>query len=163
MASKPLNKKTEQLLVYITKGFKSASITILMKLAYLVDLITVTRGKEQISSFQYRRYKYGPFNSEIYAYLTKLVEENIFEDLAQPCPPSEEYIVYKVNEKSDKISFDKLSADERKIIDEVVDSMSGYGAKTITEVTYKTKPMIALGATLGGTENLNTILNLRAK
>lgn len=156
-------EKTKQLLVYITKGYKSASVTMLMKLAYLIDLVAVGRKGEQISGFRYRRYNYGPFDSRIYDYLTKLVGEGILSEASEFCPPAHEYIKYEVNESSSKLNFDKLSAQEQKIADEVLKSMVGYGAKALADITYKTRPMLALGATQGGSENLNVLLDLKAK
>ena len=156
-------EKTKQLLVYITKGFESASVTMLMKLAYLIDLVAVGRTGEQVSGFRYRRYKYGPFDSRIYGYLTKLVGEGTLAEESEFCPPGEEFIKYKVGDPNSKSKFDKLSPQEQKIADEVLKSMVGYGAKALSDITYKTKPMLALGATQGGTENLNAVLNLKAK
>lgn len=159
----PIEEKTKQFLIYITKQFKSASITTLMKLAYLIDLVAVSKGKKQISNFIYRRYKYGPFDPNIYSYLMKLLKERIFEDCIEYVPAAEEYVVYTVNGDNPKINFDKLSLDEKKIIDEVAGNLVGYGAKAITEIAYKTKPMLSIGATLGGTENINVILDMKAK
>jgi hypothetical protein len=156
-------EKTKQLLVYITKGYKSASVTMLMKLAYLIDLVAVGRTDKQISGFRYRRYTYGPFDSRIYDYLTDLVGKEILHEVSDFCPPAHEYIMYEVNESSPKLKFDKLSDQEQQIADEVLKSMVGYGAKALTDFAYKTKPMVALGATQGGTENLNAPLNLKAK
>ena len=156
-------EKTKQLLVYITKGYKSASVTMLMKLAYFVDLIAVGRTGEQISGFRYRRHNFGPFDSKIYAHLTTLVKEGLLTETSEFCPPAHEYIMYEVNESSFKLNFDKLSDQETKIADEVLKSMVGYGAKALSDIAYKTKPMLALGATQGGTENLNAPLNLKAK
>ena len=45
-------------------------------------------------------------------------------------------------------------------MDEVLDSVNGYGAKALTEIAYKTKPMQALGATLNGGEHLNEKLDM---
>jgi len=156
-------EKTKQLLVYISKGLESASVTMLMKLAYLIDLVAVGRTGEQVSGFRYRRYKYGPFDSRIYGYLTKLVGEGILLEESEFCPPAEEYIKYRVNDSSSKHKFDKLSGQEIKIADEVLKSMVGYGAKALSDITYKTKPMMALGAKQGGSENLNALLDLKAK
>lgn len=156
-------EKTRQLLVYITKGYKSASVTMLMKLAYFIDLVAVGRTGEQISGFRYRRHNYGPFDSKIYGHLTTLVREGILTEASEFCPPAHEYIMYAVNESSAKIDFDKLTVQDKKIADEVLKSMVGYGAKALSDIAYKTKPMLAIGAKQGGTENLNAPLNLKAK
>jgi hypothetical protein len=156
-------EKTRELLVYLTKGNKSASVTMLMKLAYFVDLIAVGRTGEQISGFRYRRHNFGPFDSRIYAHLTALVKEGLLTETSEFCPPAHEYIMYVVNESSPKLKFDELSDQDQQIADEVLKSMVGYGAKALSDFVYKTKPMLTLGATQGGTENLNALLNLKAK
>jgi len=149
--------------VYIARGFGSATVTMVMKLAYLIDLVSVGRTGKQISGFRYKRYKYGPFDSTIYAYLTGLVEEGILQEESEFCAPAEEYIKYRVNDASPKLKSNKLNAAEVKIADEVLKSMVGYGAKALSAIAYKTKPMIALGATPGGSENLKALLDLKAK
>lgn len=158
-----MNKKIKQFLAYITKNYVSATVTSLMKLAYLADLVSVTKKHGQISDFKYRRYKYGPFDARIYGYLTELAREKILKEEIEYTLSAEEYIKYKFNNEIEDFKFDKLSEKEIVTIDEILEGVKGYGAKMLTEITYKTKPMLALGATLGGDENLNTPLDLTAK
>ncbi len=134
-----------------------------MKLAYLADLVSVTKEENQISNFKYKRYKYGPFDSKIYGYLTELANQEILKEEIEYTATAEEYIKYKFNENKEDIKFDKLDEKEMNTTDEVLESLKGYGVKALTEITYKTKPMLALGATLGGEENLNVPLDLKAK
>lgn len=156
-------EKTKQFLAYIAKNYIPATVTSLMKLAYLIDLVSVTKKEGQISNFTYRRYKYGPFDSKIYDYLTELVNQKVLKEETEYTPTAEEYIKYKFNEEIEDIKFDNLNKKEMDSINEVLESLKGYGAKTLTEITYKTKPMLVLGATLGGEENLNTILDLKTQ
>lgn len=158
-----MKDKTKQLLAYISKNYAPATVTSLMKLVYLIDLVAIKQGKKQISDFIYRRYRYGPFDSKIYTYLDELINNKILSDITENTPMGEEYIKYKFNEENEKSKFDKLSENELETIDEVIESVRGYGVKTLTEITYKTKPMLALDATIGGEENLNARLDLNAK
>ncbi len=151
--------KNHQLLAYLAKEHPSASITVLMKLSYLVDLISVKKLGNQISSFEYIRYNYGPFTQEIYNAVEELVLGKILTPKNDYAGGSVEYITYTYTNK-DGFAFDNLSKDEVSLIDEMMIDLKGYGAKTLTEVAYKTKPMIELGATLGGNENLFSKLNL---
>ena len=64
-----MSKKTDQLLTYIVKGHPEISITSLMKLSYLVDLVNIGKTDKQVSDFRYTRYIYGPFDHKIYKYL----------------------------------------------------------------------------------------------
>ena len=140
-----------------------ATITSLMKLTYLIDLVSVTKGEKQISDFTYRRYRYGPFDQKIYEYLDDLIKNKILIDKTEYTPMGEEYIIYEFNEAKEDIKLEKLSKSELDTINEVLENVKGYGVKTLTEITYKTKPMIKLGATLGGDENINVKLDLKAK
>jgi len=158
-----MDKKNKQFLIYIAKKYITFTITSLMKIAYLIDLISVKRDIGQISNFKYKRYKYGPFDSKIYKYITDLVNDKILKEETEYTHTAEEYIKYRFNEDKEEIKFDKLTEKEIKVINEVLENLKGYGAKTLTEIAYKTDPMIALKATLGGEENLNTSLDLKAK
>jgi len=158
-----MSKKTKQLLVYLTKNHKIATVTSLMKLSYLVDLVHIKKGSKQVSDFEYRRYTYGPFDKKIYSYLFDLVEKNVLHEETDYAPPSIEYITYRFNEGIKDFGFNKLNDDEKETIDEVLEKLVGYGAKTLTDIAYKTAPMKALGATPGGNEKLNEVLDLNAK
>ncbi len=151
--------KNHQLLAYLAKEHPSASITVLMKLSYLVDLISVKKLGNQISSFEYIRYNYGPFTQDIYNAVEELVLDKILTPKNDYAGGSVEYITYTFTNK-DGFSFDEISKEEVVLVNEMMTDLKGYGAKTLTEIAYKTKPMVELGATLGGNENLFSKLNL---
>lgn len=157
-----MNKKTEQLLIYITKQYPCVTITSLMKLAYLVDLVAVTNQLKQLSNFEYMRYKFGPFNKKIYDYIKKFIDENIFIEKVDHSPRGDEYIIYELNEEKDDISFDKLTQKETTIINDALEKLRGLGAKALAEITYKTKPMLKIGAKLDNDTGLNEVLDLSA-
>lgn len=153
-------EKTKQLITYLIKH-NNYSITSLMKLSYLMDLVSIKKRVGKISDFDYRCYKHGPFDRKIYDYITELIDSNIiFEDVDYS--PYEEFIIYKLTDNSN-INFSKLSNREINIIDEVLESLKGYSAKMLTDVAYETKPMKAIGAKQGSIKNLNVTLNLNAK
>ena len=73
----------------------------------------------------------------------------------------EEFSVFSVvPEKKDSISFDKLDEKETAILEELLGSVRGFGARMLTEIAYKTKPMKKLKATIGGSEHLGMKLDL---
>lgn len=152
--------KTKQLLAYLIKNNPGVPITSLMKLSYLIDLVYIKKTNKQISNFKYKKYKYGPFDNRIYNILKELEKTLIFEDVAYS-HNGDEYIVYKVKEGVD-FPFDQLTDKEQKTINEVLSTVRGYGAKALTELTYKTKPMIKIKAQIGNDAGLNEILNLNA-
>jgi len=157
-----MNEKTRQLILYLIKYNPRVSLTSIMKLAYLADLISVKKLKNKISNFEYRRHHFGPFDKKIYSYLEDLTEKELIISETDYGLTDEEFNIFSINPKIDvDMEFIQLSEDEKKIIDELLNSVRGYGAKVLTEIAYKTKPMKALKATLGGSENLGVRLNLR--
>ena len=152
-------EKNLQVLAYLAKEHPEASVTVLIKLCYLADLISLKRYNRKISSFNYIRYYFGPFDPEIYTDLESLVKDNFLIATSEYTKKGAEAIIYHYNEEKEFNGKDIL-ADDRAILDELLTSVRGYGAKTLTEIAYSTKPMKALGATLGGNENLGTKLDL---
>ncbi len=158
-----MNNKTSELLSYITLKHPRLSVTSLMKLSYLIDLVQIKKTNEQISNFKYSRYKYGPFDNDIYNYAQSLVVNGFIREDSEYSPYGGEYIVYSCDNDDDSITFDNLSPKELETIDEVINSVIGFGAKALVELAYKTKPMKKIGATIGGNEHLNELLDLRAE
>ena len=153
--------KTEEVLLYLLKNNPRSSITSLMKMSYLADLIAVKKQKRQITNFAYRRHYFGPFDKKIYSCIEGLIEDKIISAESDYGLTGEEFSVYKINpKKEDSIKFDDLKKEEIKILDELVANVRGYGAKMLTELAYKTKPMKKLGAKIGGSEHLGELLKL---
>ncbi len=151
--------KTQQFITYLASKHISPSLTSLMKLSYLVDLVSFKSTGSQISNFEYVRYHYGPYDSKINTCVDSLLKEGILQVMEVFTQSGESYSVYSVNTEKE-IVYDALSESEMQIIDSVLEGVKGYGAKTLTEMAYKTNPMKALGATLGGSESLGEKLNL---
>jgi len=157
-----ISEKTKQLLAYISKNYiPPATVTSLMKLSYLIDLIATSKTGKQISNFQYRRYKYGPFDQTIYTYLNVLTKENVLIEDIGHTNYAEEYILYQFNEKK-HTNFDKLTNKEKLQIDSVLENLHGLGPKALSEISYKTKPMRALGAKIDNNKGINQPLDLKA-
>lgn len=153
------SSKTKILLAYIVRGHEHASVTEIMKLSYLIDLVSSKKRGKKISDFTYRRYNFGPFDERIYSFLSILCSEEVLINDVDYTSLGSEYVVYTFN-KEKECSFDELAEEEKKLADEVLEKVKGYGAKTLTEIAYKTKPMQKLGATIGGKENINVELDL---
>ncbi|MCX6745934.1 MAG: Panacea domain-containing protein [Candidatus Parcubacteria bacterium] len=154
------DKKTKQIISYIVQNHENSSVTTIMKLLYLVDLISVKKTGKKITDFEYLRYNYGPFDKQIYKYLEALLEEKVIISKLVYSSEGNENIIYSLNEESDDINFNEIQKDELVLIDNLLNDVRGYGAKALTEIAYKTKPMQALGATLGGNESIGAKLDL---
>ena len=152
--------KTKQLLAYLIQEHSSASVTVLIKLSYLIDLVSVKKEHNQVTDFEYRRYYFGPFDNSIYSLLSELETEGVIVGGVKYTSGGEEYVVYSINGEKEDVSFDRLTEKDYEVADQVLEQVRGYGAKVLTEVAYQTAPMKKLGATLGGNENLNEKLDL---
>lgn len=151
-------KKTKQLLCIILKD-NPRDITSLIKLSYLIDLAAIRKIGHKISEFNYIRYNYGPFDPKVYTNLNELQKEGKVTSFSIYNSYGES-VLFKL---SDNIKdFDQISKDEQTLIKEMLDSVEGYGARMLTDIAYHTKPMKALGATLGGNEHLGEVLDLCA-
>lgn len=153
--------KNDQILAYLAKGHSEASVTVLIKLCYLADLVSIKRYNREVSDFKYVRYYFGPFDSKIYTNLETLVKENFLISSSEYTQKGAEAIIYHFNEKKE-LPTDKLLVEDLGILDELIESVRGYGAKALTDIAYSTKPMVAFGATLGGSEHFGERLDLRA-
>ena len=156
-----MSQKTDQMLAYIVKARGNASVTILMKLAYLADLTMVQSGKKKISEFTYKRWNYGPFDRSIYGAIERLEEAGTLSVRIECDSLGNDYGVYSIADGVTP-SFDLLSTEETFTIDELIRSLKGYGAKTLTDLAYKTAPMTSIGAVLGGRQAMGKELNLSA-
>jgi uncharacterized phage-associated protein len=156
-----MSEKTRQFLTFIVQKYPRIPITSLMKLSYLIDLANIKRNGKKISDFDYIRYKHGPFDSKIYDYLKDLIEKNILiQDIQLSLP--EDYYTYEFNDDKEDFSISKISEKEKMTIVEVINSLQGMGAKVLTQIAYKTKPMKKLGAELDNLVGLNEKLDLNA-
>jgi len=134
-----------------------------MKLCYLIDLVALKRSKNKVSNFNYIRYKFGPFDGSIYSYLESLAESGVVsQEQGFANETANDFIVY-VPGPSANDQFPFLEVADIEAANVVLNEVSGYGAKALTDIAYKTKPMLALGATRGGEEGLFEKLNLLAK
>jgi len=159
-----MNKlKRLEILKFIIGKHSEPTVTSLMKIAYLADLLALKKG-HTISDYEYVRYYYGPFDKRIYSDIDELVSGGYVQ--ADPkfsgTGDGGEYFVFKPTNKLADESPTLLDAKEQELLTSLLDDIRGYGAKTLTEAAYQTKPMKKLGATLGGNEHLHTPLDLNA-
>lgn len=156
-----LDSKTKQLISYLIDKHAVATVTSLVKLCYLADLVNFQSHNKQISKLEYIRWHYGPYDSKISDYLLSLVDDGTIKSDIAFTTDGNEYFKYSLKDKA----YDRalLSEEETSAIDAVLNSLAGYGPSALVDVAYKTKPMKALGAKRGGVENLGVKLNLATK
>ncbi len=82
----------------------------------------------KITDFKYVRYHYGPFDKKIYKYLDDLEKKGIIKEGANISNTGDEFIIYSISKKNN-IPFNKISEEEKEIINEVLESFEGYGTK----------------------------------
>jgi len=153
--------KTRQLLAYLIQNNPSISITALMKLVYICDLVSIKKHDSKVSDFEYVRYKYGPFDQNIYNYINELRWDGIIIEEPAYTPMGDEYITYRINDETG-FCVDALGKNDIQVADEVIESLKGYGAKALVDLAYKTKPMTKIGAKQDNDSGLNEKLDLRA-
>jgi len=154
-----ISPKTKKLISYIIQKCGSTTITSIMKLSYLIDLISVKKTGKQISGFQYERYLFGPFDKGIYIYIQELIKEKTLKERLAFTPGGDEYIVYEPTGKADR-ETEGLKKTEIALIDSVLGELGGLGAKSLSQIAYATGPMKKLGATMGNRKGLNKLLDL---
>lgn len=157
-----IKAKTIQLLTYIIQNRPSTSITSLMKISYIIDLVAIKKNKNKLTDFEYIRYNYGPFDKKIYIYLKNMISQNDILEDSELAETGDEFIVYNLNKKKSEPVFDKLKDEEIETINEVLRSVKAYGPKALTELAYQTRPMKLIGAKLGNKKGLNERLDLNA-
>jgi transcriptional regulator with XRE-family HTH domain len=131
--SENINRKTFEFFVYLSSRLGYMNKMQWMKLPYFIDYKFFQKFGSQITNLKYYRYTFGPFDKKMYEYQ------------GLNCPK--------------KITYTYLEPDLGFIDSEIKKLPSDNGEK-LKELSYKTAPMKALGATLGGRENMNALLDL---
>ena len=154
--------KRQAAILYIAYSYGvGIALTSFMKLCYFFDLMAMANRNAKITDFEYIRYSYGPFDSKIYSDIENLIFQGSLRTKSYSVG-QEENILYQFNDINED-SFNPsryFSTEEIGEMNQVLEEFKGFGAKTLTAAAYKTAPMIALNATLGGSENLGKRLNL---
>jgi hypothetical protein len=135
-----------------------------MKLAYLIDVGFKKITGKTFTGFTFQRYLYGPFTQEIYRIIDTLLSSGYLilgESLAVDGKS-----IYKIQKP---LSYDGLSEKDLTLLNQLLQEVINLNALQLTQLAYKTAPMVKLGATLGGNENLtqeldfDTIEQVKAK
>ena len=154
------NQKTLYLILYIIDNIHLATVTSITKFLYLIDLTCVSDGREKVTNINYIRYYYGPYSSSIKDAIDKLLNEKKIVASLRTLASGEPFLEYNIAPNSKQIEFEDSNKD---IIDELLNSLGGLTPSQLTKIAYGTEPMKKLGATLGGNEHLNEVLELSVR
>ena len=136
--SEKIDRRTFELFAYMGQKLNwKWDIMQFMKLPYFIDLMTVKDLGFQITNFKYIRYEYGPFDKNIYAYRT------LFEN------------------KRYKIEFTYIG-DFFDEINKTLNNLPIESGEKLKKLSYETKPMKKLKATMSGNESWEKALDLHA-
>ena len=162
--SNGINQKTQDFILYLVDNMAIPTKTSIIKMCYLCDLANTNKNGQQITNFEYIRYYYGPYDKRIEDCLSKLVEDKQLLYNVEYSSTGGEFLKYSIpqDKKSSMDVSDKISEEESSITDSIIEAIGNFSPKLLTDVAYKTKPMKKLGATLGGNENLEVRLDLKA-
>jgi hypothetical protein len=161
------NRKSGQMLAYIMKLYKHSTARNLLKLSYLSDCLAAAQTGRPLTSFQYRRYSFGPFNPAVYDCLESLVGRQLIKAHANYTRAGLEFVCYAYND--DYLMDDRLfrqrfmpafSEEDFCLARDILYDFFFYQERDLTAMIYKSAPMKALGATPGGLEGLGQVLPL---
>lgn len=126
--SDKIDRRTFELFSFIGKKLDwQWDIMQFMKLPYFVDVDAAEKLGFQISNFSYIRYEYGPFDKNVYMYRT-LFEQKKFD-----------------------VNFSYIE-DFLPFIEKTLSVLPIKNGEKLKKLSYETKPMKKLKATLGGKE-----------
>jgi uncharacterized phage-associated protein len=154
-----MENKTKQIITYLIDKHPNTSVTALMKLCYLIDLVSIKETGKQITNFTYIRYNFGPFDKKIYNYLESLTEDKVITQKQEYTASGKDFIIYQITETTEP-NHSEIN-DSTTMINKVLDNVVGHGAKGLTQIAYQTEPMIKIGAKIGNDNGMFQKLNLK--
>ncbi|MFA5748017.1 MAG: type II toxin-antitoxin system antitoxin SocA domain-containing protein [Candidatus Absconditabacterales bacterium] len=152
--------KNKQFLLYILSKLHKTNITTIVKMAYFCDLSSVKGVNNQITSYEYIRFYYGPYSEEIKHDIDSLIETKLINLHVYETGDGKDFYEYEYINK--EIDFNLLSQKETSLMDEIILDLSKLNARQLGLLSYETAPMKILNATPGGNEHLGQVLNLHA-
>ena len=150
-------ERTKSIIKYLVFSMNLPTITSITKMLYLIDLASVSSTGNKTTNLKFIRYYYGPYDKDIKTMLDSLTASNDIEADVRYLSNGEPFIAYKSPSSATECDYD---GENSQIVQDLVNSLGNLSPKTLTELAYRTKPMTKLGATLGGNERLNEVLDL---
>lgn len=148
--------KNDRLIAYIANKHGIATITSLIKLAYLIDYVSVQQNHSKISDFSYLRWHFGPFDKTIYDVRDNLLAAGVLESRSE----YNQFAEYQVYVCDNEISLEGFNPEQKEIIDNLLLQAQGYGPKMLTQVAYETAPMATKGYKIDNKIGIGDVLDL---
>lgn len=152
--------QNDNVLAYIARAHGDVSVTALLKLAYLIDYVSVQKNGEKVSDFNYIRYNYGPFDKSVYDSLARLIDAGVLSERVE-FNPYGDFMVYSFCNDANYNPGKTLTVKQKKIADGILAQLNGHGPKMLTEVAYETPPLASVGAKIGNRVHMNKSLDLK--
>jgi len=131
-------EKISEIIAYIISlmGGKAYSKTQIVKLLYLIDVVSSRRTKRPLTGISYRSYYYGPYSNDIEDALRMLLEQGYMMGDKRITGDGKPYYVYTLNAIP---HFNQLNASERSLISECVKPLLKLSLDQLLDMAYKTK------------------------
>lgn len=135
-------EKFKNILLYILErcaGKPNVGETVLYKLLYFCDFNYYELYEEHLTGARYKKLKYGPVPQKLTSILSQMMEAKELDQIVTDYYdlPQTRYIPLK------KPDLQELMASEKEVIDRVIDQMSDWNAKSISEYSHKDMPWLA--------------------
>jgi len=132
--------KNQQIFKFIIERLSGrVGRTHLLKLVYLADYHFHKLTGKSISTFEYRWYQHGPFDSSFYDDINNLKKETYIEEKEVYFPSCSGYVFH---DTPHHMAYDELSTQDLYILEYIIKTYGKANLQTLLdEVVYKTEPM----------------------
>lgn len=134
--------KLMNVLLYILEtcaGKPNIGETLLYKLLYFCDFNYYELYEEHLTGARYKKLPYGPVPQKMDAIINQMIEQGLLQRIRTEYHglPQTRYLPLE------KADLTRLSAAEKTVIDHVIQQMSDWNARRISEYSHKDMPWLA--------------------
>lgn len=136
-------EKISQIIAYIISlmGGKAHSKTQIVKLLYLIDVVSFRRNGKPVTGINFKSYYYGPYSSDIEDALDSLSNQGYITGEKKITGEGRPYFVYTLNNLP---NFNQIKQNEKNIIEECVKPLLKLSLSQLLDMAYKTKEFEAV-------------------
>ena len=143
------SNRTKFLILYVVKNMSIPTETMISKICYLCDYLSVKNLGSPISNLEYENSVFGPQGKNIAECLFELARDGEVNQSIEYGVDGTEHVEYHIATNAQKLVEDseEFSVGEKQIIDEVLRSVGSLNARLLTEVVDNTKPIKDVNST----------------